>query len=133
MKFFYSHTKPAPAALLYKESPETRDTHDKIASGVESVSKAPLRLVDMVSDGVHNTLKKVPLLKVVPYITHPIVKGVVNGANGVVGGTLNTASHLTTNTISGAGKIVAGAGKGLTSYVPYSKAQKANEDAADAA
>lgn len=132
MKFLYSYNNKNTHRFLYNETPD-KNTHEKIAGGVELVAQAPLNVVDWVSDGVHNTLKKIPILKIAPILTHPIAKGAVNATNGLVGGTAKTLSKVATHTVGGVGNTLAQTGKGAVSYAPYSKAQRAEEKAEELA
>ncbi len=147
MKNISLSSQSVSTRYLYKNA-ENVDIHDKVSSGVRSVTDIPFKAVDFVSDKVHQVLKKIPLLKVAPSITHPIIKGGVNLTKNVVGSIAETGSRAATNITgaalhtahgvvgkknpknnkhSGAVGVVVDGGKGAVSYSAHRKANKAKE------
>lgn len=122
MKNLHSHSQSHSKVFLYKKTAEkSSDAHEKISSGVRTVSDAPFQAASYVSDKVHNVVSSVagraPIVgKPLTYVvdgSKVIVKAGLNASKGLVGGVAEGASNVVTHSVEAGAKGVAKTAGGI--------------------
>lgn len=122
MKNLFSISSQASSRFLMKNKEggkkvESTDLHDKISSGVGAIARKPLEFVNYVADKTFNVLESgaahTPLvgkpLSYIPTAGKKVVKSLVKGTAGVLGGVLEGGTQLVTRSSEGLVKGVKGA------------------------